>query len=252
VTHTGQLLVDLRKALLSEDWEAVKAVLMKAASIPYTSDEISHANEEVHNTHTTRHTQHTHTRARARHTYHTRTAETKRVCGLQVATKAASKEIIAKLVEATQTLDLEAMAYGIQQAIAMQLSDAPEVVEAEKLLKQATTAKLALQSALESVLCASTHARTHTRHTTNWRHRCVLQSVLDDLELAVSLARPFAFLAEDVARAEALGKAIYENDMVPACAVWSVPCVVCNMSCATRRVCVCVCVCVLIYACVGA
>jgi hypothetical protein len=45
----------------------------------------------------------------------------------------------------------------------------------------------------------------------------VLQSVLDDLELAVALARPFAFLAEDVARAEALGKSIYENDMVPAC-----------------------------------
>ncbi|ELR14350.1 high molecular weight form of myosin1, putative, partial [Acanthamoeba castellanii str. Neff] len=124
---------------------------MKAASMPYNSDEISHANEEV-------------------------------------ATKAASKEIIGKLVEATQTFDLEAMAYGIQQAIAMQLSDAPEVVEAEKLLKQATTAKLALQSALES-------------------------SVLDDLELAVALARPFAFLAEDVARAEALGKSIYENDM---------------------------------------
>ncbi len=62
-------------------------------------------------------------------------------------------------------------------------------------------------------------------------HRCVLQSVLDDLELAVSLARPFAFLAEDVARAEALGKAIYENDMVPACAVWSVPWVVCNILC---------------------
>jgi hypothetical protein len=30
----------------------VKAVLMKAASMPYNSDEISHANEEVRNTHT--------------------------------------------------------------------------------------------------------------------------------------------------------------------------------------------------------
>jgi hypothetical protein len=41
------VLVDLRKALLSQVWDDVKAVLMKAASMPYNSEEISLANEEV-------------------------------------------------------------------------------------------------------------------------------------------------------------------------------------------------------------
>jgi hypothetical protein len=68
-----------------------------------------------------------------------------------VATKGASTEIIAKLVEATKARDLEAIAYGIQQAIALQLNEAPEVLDAERLLRQINVAKTALKSALETV-----------------------------------------------------------------------------------------------------
>jgi hypothetical protein len=46
-TTPAQVIVDLRKALLSQVWDDVKTVLMKAASMPYNSEEISLANEEV-------------------------------------------------------------------------------------------------------------------------------------------------------------------------------------------------------------
>jgi hypothetical protein len=106
-----------------------------------------------------------------------------------VATRAASKEVIEKLVEATLAFDTEGMAYGLQQATALQLHDNPEVVEAAKVLKQVTVAKTALKSALESAL-------------------------LDDLQLALALARQYPFLAEDVARAEAMAQAICDVDKV--------------------------------------
>lgn len=123
--------------------------------------------------------------------------------------------MLAKLVEATQALDAEEMAYGIQQANALKVGDKPEVQEASRLLHKLNMAKAALKEALENVGLVFLFPSACVWDC--WSiprliFRC--QANTDDLELAISLGRPFATLAAEVARAEQLCKSLQELEEV--------------------------------------